>query len=92
MAKMELEISNIVARALEQIKNDGYTVQRWIPCNEMLPEPLQNVIICTDIKTVTVAWINGNEWYFADTGNGHIEQWGLDDITHWMPLPEPPKE
>lgn len=62
-------------------------VNRWIPCSERLPEPLQNVIICTDIKTVTVAWINGNEWYFADTGNGHIEQWWLDDVTHWMPLP-----
>lgn len=71
--------------------NEQPAVNRWIPCSERLPEPLQNVIICTDIKTVTVAWINGNEWYFADTGNGHIEQWGLDDVTHWMPLPEPPK-
>lgn len=64
---------------------------QWIPCSERMPEPLRDVIICTAIKTVTVAWINGNEWYFADTGNGHIEQWGFDDVTHWMPLPEPPE-
>ena len=67
------------------------TVNRWIPCSERLPEPLQNVIVCTDIKTVTLAWLMDDNWYFADTGNGHIEQWGLSDVTHWMLLPEPPK-
>lgn len=66
-----------------------YSERRWIPCSERLPDPLQNVIICTDIKTVTIAWINGEFWHFADTGNGHIEQWDMSDVTHWMPLPEP---
>lgn len=65
---------------------------KWIPCSERLPEPLINVIVCTDIKTVTLAWLMYDNWYFADTGNGHIEQWGMSDVTHWMPLPEPQKD
>jgi hypothetical protein len=62
----------------------------WIPCSERLPMQLQNVIVLTDIKTVTLAWLMDDNWYFADAGSGHIEQWGLSDVTHWMPLPEPP--
>lgn len=77
--------------ALYEMEKNAPAVNRWIPCSERLPEPLQNVIVCTDIKTVTLAWLMGDNWYFADTGNGHIEQWGMSDVTHWMPLPEPPE-
>ena len=79
-----------LAFAIHAIKNYP-AVNRWISCSERLPEPLQNVIVCTDIKTVTVAWINGDCWHFADTGNGRIEFYGFDEVTHWMPLPEPPE-
>ena len=67
------------------------SVNRWIPCSERLPEPLQNVIVCTDIGTVTVAWLNGDHWTFADTGNGHTENWSFEAVKYWMHLPEPPK-
>lgn len=68
-------------------KMDAPAVNRWIPCSERLPEPLQNVIVCTDIRTVTLAWLNGDHWVFANTGNGHTENWGFNAVTHWMPLP-----
>ena len=77
----------------ELISNPLLTTMKnkWISCIERLPEPLQNVLICTDIDTVTVAWINGDHWTFADTGNGHTEDWSFDDVKYWMPLPEPLK-
>lgn len=65
---------------------------RWISCSERLPDPLESVLVCTDIQTVTMAWINGDHWTFADAGNGHTENWGFDAVTHWMPLPEPPEK
>ena len=66
-------------------------VNRWISVEDALPDALQNVLVCTDINTVTVAWINGDGWTFADTGNGHTENWSFADVKYWMPLPEPPE-
>ena len=63
---------------------------RWIPCSARLPEDFQDVLI----------WDNRDETSFT----GHYAEcygWTVDgydvdrspfDITHWMPLPEPPKE
>lgn len=67
-------------------------VNRWIPVEDALPDTLQNVLVCTDINTVTVAWINGEGWTFADTGNGHTENWTFEAVKYWMPLPEPPEK
>lgn len=64
-------------------------VDNWIPCIEKLPEQLVNVLVCTDIKTVALAWLNGDHWTFADTGNGHTENWSFDAVTHWQPMPKP---
>lgn len=85
------ECENVMCNYYDYIM-DAPAVNRWIPCSERLPEPLQNVIVCTDIKTVTLAWINGDGWYFADTGSSRIEFYGFDAVTHWMPLHEPPEK
>lgn len=66
-------------------------VNRWIPVEDALPDALQNVLVCTSINTVTIAWINGDGWTFADTGGGHTENWSFEDVKYWMNLPEPPK-
>lgn len=75
----------------KRLVEEAPAVNRWISVEDALPEPLQNVLICTDIDTVTVAWINGDHWTFADTGNGHTENWSFDAVKYWMLLPEPPK-
>lgn len=74
----------------EHVEN-APAVNQWISCIQRLPEPLQTVIVCTDINTVTVAWLNGDHWTFADTGNGHTEDWSFDAVKYWMNLPEPPE-
>lgn len=33
--------------------------------------------------------INRSGWYYFDDEYGYLE---VDTVTHWMPLPEPPKE
>lgn len=75
----------------KKLVREAPAVNRWIPCIQRLPEPLQTVIVCTDINTVTVAWLNGDHWTFADTGNGHTEDWSFDAVKYWMNLPEPPE-
>ena len=78
---------------------------KWIPVTERLPERFETVIICGRMKYsfekdycrfVDVAcfdkpykekcqdkWSIFNDWY-----EGQQEY----EITHWMPLPKPPKE
>lgn len=54
----------------------------WIPCSEMLPE--SGVLVFTHYKGK--AGIFGNR-YYKDT-----KSWIYGDVTHWMPLPQPPKD
>ena len=61
-------------------------VPRWISVEERLPEVKGKYIVCTRKKAVycTAFRFFHGEGYFATDLNTHI--------THWMPLPEPPKE
>jgi len=68
---------------------DAEERQRWTPVTERLPEKRTNVLamtadcdiyVCDFIPSVRQFWtIPGDELH-------------IDDISHWMPLPEPPKE
>ena len=56
---------------------------RWIPVGERLPE---DDIICLGIDNDGIAWtVHFEDGQFVpDTGSDEL------NITHWMPLPEPP--
>ena len=59
--------------------------QRWIPVTERLPEKQQRVIVRCKTVGTTVGWIMFGEWV-TDLGPG------CGEVTHWMPLPDAPKE
>lgn len=70
---------------------------RWIPVSERLPELIpcnagtaysEAVIVWTDNRKAMVAVWDGIDFLCAAD---YWEAWG-EKITHWMPLPEPPKE
>lgn len=61
--------------------------KRWIPVTERLPEEMKPVLAWTPMNEFmeTAMW----------TGIRWEKTWDFDTIytvTHWMPLPEPPKE
>jgi hypothetical protein len=66
----------------------------WIPVTEHLPEEHVFVLIRQDDDRMMVAErVDGDWWYryFAYD----VDRWDENEqgtITHWMPLPEPPKE
>ena len=80
-----------------KIMADAYekevTKERWIPVTERLPDMHVEVLVCTEdygeteLGFATVAVYDGSDW---------LECWErktyLKAVTHWMPLPEPPKE
>lgn len=64
----------------------------WISVTERLPEMFCAVLVyCPKNKNIYEVYFNARgEWHFFDTS---IAGKMLDDtVTHWMPLPEPPKE
>lgn len=62
---------------------NGVTIQRWIPVTERLPEQGQEVIVYDGgvLKPKVFCYL------FWDK---NFDNWAR--VTHWMPLPEPPKE
>jgi hypothetical protein len=62
---------------------------QWISVEDRLP-PLGEVLICTVGNWVGAAWHHGEGGF--ETGSGlRITMVGALRVTHWMPLPEPPK-
>jgi hypothetical protein len=61
--------------------------QKWIPVTERLPKRNAEVLVCDTREDYVSIWehIGDGLWF----GNEVI--WATEDITHWMPLPEPPK-
>lgn len=66
------------------IAND-VEVLEWIPVAERLPQPIQNPVLAVFFGVVNPAWCYGGLW---ELPSGLI----TDKVTHWMPLPNPPKE
>ena len=57
----------------------------WIPVTDRLPQDDEDVLV----------WVNGThrDMAYRDEGVWYDEEHNhLNNITHWMPLPEPPKE
>ena len=71
---------------------NGVTVQNWIPVSERSPENIGLYLV------IEKHWISGSpcrriakwntvDWFTADRKSKEL----TPRVTHWMPLPEPPK-
>lgn len=61
-------------------------VPEWVSVKERMPEPDKEVLVCTQSKNgsrnVDKGYVLGGRWVHRGTA----------EVTHWMPLPQPPKE
>ena len=71
---------------------------RWIPVTERFPELIPCEKAGTAYSEAVIVWTTGKKamiavWDGIDflCAADYWEAWG-ETITHWMPLPEPPKE
>ena len=68
---------------------NGVTVQQWIPVSERLPENICPVLVALEgLSTAFNGWYHDGKWWTVGAGTRPFTQ----KVTHWMPLPEPPKE
>lgn len=64
-------------------KYNSLVDEKWIPVTEHCPEKSGDYLVFDDCRNLYV-----NEWHCL------LKKWQYDDsrITHWQPLPQPPKE
>ncbi|MCS1308499.1 DUF551 domain-containing protein [Escherichia coli] len=72
------------------------TTDGWISCSERMPEKNQNVLISVNFDSSLVEPLICSARYTGSTfrrGDATIKPGnGIEQATHWMPLPEPPQE
>ena len=73
----------------DYLLDNGVTFQKWIPVTERLPEEWGFVLGFSVDKIVgEMHWDSDEGFYWA----GSDEDAEPVAVTHWMPLPEAPKE
>ena len=88
---------NDVPRAVTYFKThrDCYA-DGWISCSERMPKKNQNVLISVNFDSDLVEPLICSARYTGSTfrrGQATIKPGnGIEQATHWMPLPEPPQE
>ncbi|MBZ2211259.1 ead/Ea22-like family protein [Escherichia coli] len=76
--------------------NSPVTPGGWISCSDRMPEKGQNVLISVNFDSSLVEPLICSARYTGSTfrrGDATIKPGnGIEQATHWMPLPEPPQE
>lgn len=89
-------VCRLAADRLEEQNSKGVEIDqfnRWIPVTERLPEPFVSVLACipseAPLPMVHESYIaDHDKWVCILTA----ERYKDGEVTHWMPLPQPPKE
>ena len=81
--KVEIERKDGIITELETKLLD---VPTWRLSSDELPETNDRMLVCSTTtkgdRRINIAWYGDGKWH----GNGN-----LDNVTAWMPLPEPPE-
>ena len=83
--------SNTSEEIADSLLDSGVTVQEWISVNDRMPE-VGGYVVCIAKRNPfsrfmpMIARIKKNGWV-----NPMTEQY-ISEVTHWMPMPEPPNE
>ena len=85
-----IESTNKAYQMISEAYEAEVTKQNWIPVTVRLPEKEQCCLVVLNNRTVDFCFYTkrfGFGMYLA-------KKWesANDEVTHWMPLPEPPKE
>ena len=91
MSELVLDLFNACAeisrlrKRIEELEAE-LAKYRWIPVSERLPEG-DAVLVYRERGKSNI----DIDWTFIEGGREYWYNSGLDNVTHWMPLPEPPQ-
>ena len=72
----------------EKLISNGVMVQEWISVTERLPESgKESVLIALRWGEVGIGWCEDGRW-----NSEFVNEYEEGEVTHWMPLPDAPKE
>lgn len=69
---------------------NGVTVQEWISVKDRLPEKDIRVLVWMKDNEEGYTQMDTDRWSCTMEQGYHWIRWGKS-VTHWMPMPEPPK-
>ena len=69
---------------------NGATVQEWISVKDRMPEQNIRVLVWMQDNEEEYTQIDTDRWSCTMEQGYHWIRWG-NNVTHWMPLPKPPK-
>lgn len=81
------QFQDLLREAADAIAN-GVVVREWIPVTERLPEDGVRVLAAHDDGVVRIGISRG--YFPAVVSKNNAKAFGIAEVTHWMPLPEPP--
>ena len=71
----------------DYLLDSGVTVQEWISVDDRLPgNGKEGVLIVLRWGGVDIGWCEDCRW-----GSEFVNEYEDGEVTHWMPLPAPPK-
>ncbi|EID6305002.1 DUF551 domain-containing protein [Escherichia coli] len=96
LASLGAEPVSQTCKLNEPSGNSPGTPDSWISCSVRMPEKGQNVLISVNFDSSLVEPLICSARYTGSTfrrGDATIKPGnGIEQATHWMPLPEPPQE
>ena len=82
------------ADAIEELATKLATLQdscKWIPVTERIPEEAGKYLVCGRWRgRQTKIWVC--EFVISGCLKGWVNNVAYPSVSHWMPIPEPPKE
>ena len=80
------------ADAIEELSGKVEQLPRWISVTERLPVEEEKVLVYIDERMHIVTFSPTNQQFNNYDCLQYDEHNVFNGVTHWMPLPEPPKE
>lgn len=75
-----------IEKITDHLLANGVTARQWVSVEENLPK--SNTIVLVFVRGyVDIGWYDGNH----DEWRASIAILDNTEVTHWMPLPQPPK-
>ena len=82
-------VSESCVEIADHLIANGVTIQEWISVAERSPKNGTICLVCTKHEDMSVRLWDVAELLWIGEARGC--DWRMDEVTHWMPLPSPPK-